>query len=98
MPAETHSHSEPVTVDDILDLLATIVGDDASFDAATPLDEVGLSDDLALMAFWDVAVEEYGERSVGEPDLEDLASAATAVELAERTLRNLRATDTAEAS
>ncbi|MFP5321011.1 MAG: hypothetical protein ACLGIC_04105 [Acidimicrobiia bacterium] len=98
MPAETHSHSEPVTVQDILDLLSTIVHDDATFDPDTPLTELGLSDDLSIMAFWDVAIEEYGERSVGEPDLDDLASATTAVDLAERTVRNLRATDTAEAS
>lgn len=98
MPAETHSHSEPVTAHDILDLLSTIVHDDATSDPETPLAQLGLSDELSIMAFWDVAVEEYGERSVGEPDLDDLASATTAVDLAERTVRNLRVTDTTEAS
>ncbi|MDZ7674786.1 MAG: hypothetical protein U5K30_06950 [Acidimicrobiales bacterium] len=88
MPAETHTHTEPITVDDILDLLSTIVGDE-DFDSTLTLEDLGLSDALALMAFWDAIVEEYSERGVGEPDLDDLASAADALELARRTLGSL---------
>lgn len=96
MPAETHSHHEPITVDDILDLLSTIVHGDSELQPDMPLDELGLSDDLAVMAFWDAVVEEYGERGVGEPDLEDLATATTAADLARRTVDNLRAFQHAE--
>lgn len=88
MPAETHSHHEPVTVDDILDLLSTIV-QDGEVDPDAPLDALGLDDDLALLSYWDVVVEEYGERTVGEPDLEELASATSALDLARRTVSEL---------
>lgn len=91
MPAETHSHSEPVTVEAVLALLATVVHDDSGLDPATPVEELGLDDDLALMAFWDVVTEEYSERGVGEPDLEQLAECRTAIELAEGTARCLAA-------
>lgn len=96
MPAETHSHHEPITVDDILDLLSTIVHGDSELQPDMPLDELGLSDDLAVIAFWDAVVEEYGERSVGEPDLEGLATATTAADLARRAVDNLRALGHAE--
>lgn len=89
MPAETHSHSEPVTAAAVLDLLATVVRDDDRLDPATPVDTLGLDDDLALMSFWQVVVEEYSERGLGEPDLEQLAECRTAIELAESTARSL---------
>lgn len=91
MPAETHSHREPVSVDDIVDLLSTMAPDGESFDPTSTLEDLGLSDDLALMAFWDAVVEEHAERGVGEADLEDLASAPNALELARRTVRYLGA-------
>lgn len=89
MPAETHSHSEPVTAEAVLELLATVVHDHDGLDPATPVEELGLDDDLALMAFWDVVSEEYSERGLGEPDLEQLAECRTAIELAEGTARCL---------
>lgn len=89
MPAETHSHSEPVTAEAVLELLATVVHDADVLDPATPVETLGLDDDLALMAFWDVVAEEYAERGVGEPDLDQLAEFRTAIELAEGTARCL---------
>ncbi len=91
MPAETHSHSEPVTAEAVLELLATVVHDDDGLDPATPIEALGLDDDLALMAFWDVVAEEYSERGLAEPDLEQLAECRTVIELAEGTARCLAA-------
>lgn len=91
MPAETHSHSGPVTADAVLELLATVVHDDDGLDPATPLETLGLDGDLALMAFWDVVAEEYGERGLAEPDLDELAGCRTAIELAECAARCLSA-------
>lgn len=89
MPAETHSHSEPVTVEAVLELLATVVHDDDGLDPATPVEVLGLDDDLALMAFWDVVSEEYSERGLGEADLEQLMECRTVIELAQSTARCL---------
>lgn len=95
MPAETHSHSEPVTADDVLELLATVVHGGDALDPGTPVDALGLDDDLALLSFWDVVAEEFGERTLGEPDLEELAGCRTAVELAETVARSFAAERTA---
>ena len=91
MPAETHSHSEPVTADDVLELLATVVHDADGLDPGTPVDALGLDDDLALLSFWDVVAEEFGERTLGEPDIEELAGCRTAIELAETVARSFAA-------
>lgn len=91
MPAETHSHREPVTADDVLELLATVVHDGDGLDPGTPVDVLGLDDDLALLSFWDVVAEEFGERTLGEPDLEELAGCRTAIELAENIARSFAA-------
>ena len=91
MPAETHSHSQPVTVEDVLELLATVVHDEGGLDAGTSLEVLGLDDDLALLSFWDVVAEEFGERTLGEPDIEDLAGCRTAIELAETVARSFAA-------
>lgn len=88
MPAETHSHSEPVTAGAVLDLLATVVHEDV-LDPATPVEALRLDDDLSLMAVWDLVVEEYSERGLGEPDLELLAECRTAMDLAECVARCL---------
>lgn len=93
MPAETHSHSEPVTADDVLELLATVVHDADGLDPGTPVDALGLDDDLALLSFWDVVAEEFGERTLGEPDIEELAGCRTAIELAETVARSFAAED-----
>jgi hypothetical protein len=95
MPAETHSHSEPVTVEDVLELLATVVQDGDGLDPGTSVDLLGLDDDLALLSFWDVVAEEFGERTLGEPDIEELAGCRTAIELAEAVTRSFAAERTA---
>lgn len=85
MPAETHQHTEPLTTDDVLALLFTVVGDSVDLDLSTTLVELGMTEDLDLLAFWDAAVEEFAERTIGEPDLTELLDARTAAELAAAT-------------
>ena len=86
MPAETHQHTEPLTADDVIALLFTVVGDSVELDPSTTLVELGMTDDLDLLAFWDAAVEEFAERTIGEPDLTELLDARTAAELAAATV------------
>jgi hypothetical protein len=52
-------------------------------------------EDLALLSFWDVVAEEFGERTLGEPDIEELAGCRTAVDLAETIARSFAAERTA---
>lgn len=90
MPAETHQHAEPLTVHDVIALLSSVVGDADDLDPSTALVEFGMTDELDLLAFWDAAVEEFAERTVGEPDLTELFEACTAAELAAATVACLR--------
>ncbi|MCD9622262.1 hypothetical protein [Rhabdothermincola salaria] len=85
MPAETHQHRDQVTSDDVLELLLVVleVPDRSSAGADTELGEVGIDSDLALLDLWDAIVEEFGERTLGEIDLDDLRAAHTVGELAE---------------
>ena len=66
MPAETHQLGEPVGVAAVLDLLACVVGLDPGQAAATPLADLELDDDLAILHLWDAVVEEFAERGIGE--------------------------------
>ncbi len=91
MPAETHRHSEPATVEAVLELLATVVHDGNGLDPTTPVEVLGLDDALALMAFWDVVSEEYSERGLGAADLKQLLECRTVIELAQSTARCLGA-------
>ena len=45
-----------------------------------------MTGDLDVLAFWDAAVEEFAERTIGEPDLTELLDARTAAELAGATV------------
>lgn len=88
MPAETHQRSEPVDVGAVLDLLACVVGLDAPRAVDAPLAELELDDDLAILHLWDAVVEEYGERSMGDLDL-DGSRPSTLGELADLFTREL---------
>lgn len=88
MPAETHQHSEPVSVDAVLDLLACVASLDAGRAADARLTDLELDDDLSILHLWDAVVEEFGERSIGELDLDEIRP-ATLGELAERFTREL---------
>ncbi len=70
MPAETHSHHEPATVDDIVDLLGNLLdlGGDV---ASTRLADLGLDDDLGVFSLWEAVAAELAERTVGELDIDD---------------------------
>ncbi|MGE3447800.1 MAG: hypothetical protein AB7H92_09505 [Microbacteriaceae bacterium] len=88
MPAETHQRSEAVGVDAVLDLLACVVGLDAPRAAQARLADLELDDDLSVLHLWDAVVEEYGERSVGDLDL-DGTRPATLGDLADLFAREL---------
>lgn len=88
MPAETHQRSEAAGAEAVLDLLACVVGLDADRAAEAPLADLELSDDLSILHLWDAVVEEYGERSVGDLDL-DGGRPSTLGELADLFAREL---------
>lgn len=71
MPAETHQRRERVDTGAILDLLATVVGVDTAEAADLSLADRELDDDLSILHLWATVVEEFGERSVGDLDLDD---------------------------
>lgn len=70
MPAETHQLSEPPTLDDIVDFLASLLDTDPTAASTTSLVEAGVCDELALLHLWQAVAEEYGERTLGECDLD----------------------------
>lgn len=88
MPAETHQRSEAVDVGAVLDLLTCVVGLDAPRAADAPLTALELDDDLSILHLWDAVVEEYGERSVGDLEL-DGTRPTTLGELADLFTREL---------
>jgi hypothetical protein len=81
MPAETNQHHEQATVDDIVEFLGCLLEIDDG-PGAILLSEVGLDDDLGLFSLWEVVVNEFAERALGELDLAD-ARVDTLRELAE---------------
>ena len=93
MPAETHTHHDTVDETTVLALIWVLVavsGDPDEPDAGLPVAACGLEDDLDLLRLWDEVSEELAERTVAEPDLGDLASAATLGDLAAIMLRAMR--------
>ena len=80
MPAETHQQRDDVTAVEIVDLLVAVLAsstDLADVGSDTPLADLGIDSDLALFDLCDVVAEEYGERTLGEIDLDELWSART---------------------
>ncbi len=71
MPAETHQLSEQTDARAILDLVATPVGVDPDDATDLSLAAVDLQDDLAILHLWASVVEEFGERSIGDIELDD---------------------------
>lgn len=96
MPAETNQHTEAVTAGDVLELMWTMLTepgtDDDGPDPSRTLADAGLDDDLAVLHLWDTVVEEYGQRSVGELDVEEAAEVATLGELADLFTRTVNDT------
>jgi hypothetical protein len=66
MPAETHQLTDERDADSVLDLLAAVLGADPRDAAEARLPALGLDDDLSVLHLWELVVEEFGERSVGE--------------------------------
>lgn len=93
MPAETHQEREPIDAPAVIELIwALLASSDAAHDPApeTPLEAVGVDDDLAIFQLWDAVTEEFAERSLAEPDIHDLRAAETIGELAETIVRSLQ--------
>lgn len=91
MPAETHQHGERTDRGAVLDLLVAVVGIDVADAAACRLAELGLDDDLAILHLWAMVAEEFGERTVGDFDLDLVGDRPTTlgdlVELFDEALR-----------
>lgn len=93
MPAETHTHHDGIETPTVIELIWDFVrGPDTAHepDPGTPLGEVDLEDDLALLHLWDMVTDELAERAVAEPDLGDLRAASTVGELAAAVADQLR--------
>lgn len=88
MPAETHQHADPLSSHEVIALLSAVVAHDV--EPSTSLIELAMHDEVDRLAFWDAAVEEFAERTLGEPDLTELFEASTAGELAAATVRCLQ--------
>jgi acyl carrier protein len=85
MPAETHQQRDDVTAGEIVDLLVAVLAsstDRAEIGPDTPLVDLGADSELALFDLADVVAEEYGERTLGEIDLDELWSERTVGALA----------------
>ena len=99
MPAETHTTHEGIDARDVLDLIDALVGaDDASLGPDTPLVDVGLGDDLAVLHIWGAVAEEFAERSVADLDVEELLLARTVGDLADAIMRVMDPQDAPDSS
>lgn len=85
MPAETHQQRDAVTADEVVDLLLAVLAsstDGVDIGPDTLLAHLDVDTDLALFDLGDVVAEEYGERSLGDIDLDELWSARSVGDLA----------------
>jgi hypothetical protein len=90
MPAETHTHRDAIDARDVLDLVDALVGGEEDLHPDTPLDAVGLGDELAVVHLLGALADEVAERAVAELDLEELLLARTVGELAEAVVNAFR--------
>jgi hypothetical protein len=91
MPAETHQHRDPIRPGAVLELLWTVLAlPDQDPDPGVLLDDLGVDSDMMLLDLWDAAAEEYGERTLGDVDLEDLQQLTTLGELAHAIIESVR--------
>ena len=89
MPAETHSHTEAVSRDDVIALIRDQLSEILEIDpdrvelTSAFVDDLG-ADELALIELVEALEGELGERSVGfridDEDLEDLRTVGEAVD------------------
>lgn len=89
MPAETHQLTERVDARAVLDFLACALGIDPTGAADVSLAALQLDDDLSIVDLWESVVEEFGERALGDLDL-DGTPPATLGEIAELFGESLR--------
>jgi hypothetical protein len=98
MPAETHQLRDHLDAADISELFATVLGLPEGATDRTPLAELGVGEDLVLFDLWGAAAEEYGERALGEPDLDELRAATTVADLARLVAQRFHTTGDHEAT
>jgi hypothetical protein len=92
MPAETHTRYSAVDANTVLDLIWSLTspsdgGTDP--DPRLPLARLGIDDEAAMFWLWDAAAEEFADRTLAEPDFDELFAATTIGELAEAIVSSL---------
>ena len=92
MPAETHRRSSAVATIDVVALFGAVLGLDGGVTEHRSLVELGCDDDLTLLDLWEAGIEEYGERTVADVDVEELRAARTLAGLARLVVATCRAT------
>lgn len=70
MPAETHQLGEGIDLDVVLGLVTAILGTEPDATDVS-LADLELDDDVSILHLWSAIVEELGERSVGELELDE---------------------------
>jgi hypothetical protein len=73
-------------VDEVIDFLVAVLApaaDLAEVGPTTPLESLGVVGDLDLFDLGEMVAEEYGERTLGEFDTDEIRTARTVGELAE---------------
>ena len=68
MPAETHQRGSPPDAAQLAELLGSLLG--ADIDATTSLEDAGADHPLAIVDLWGAVIEEFGERAVGDLDVD----------------------------
>ena len=71
MPAETHQHLDRIAADDVLAVVAAVLGVDEPPALDAPLAAFGVVDDVDVLRLWEDVAEDLAERTLA-PDLEEL--------------------------
>ena len=85
MPAETHRHHDAADVNSVLDLIWSLTTPPdwpPEPDPELTLARLDIDDEAAIFWLWDAAAEEFADRTLAEPDFDELFAATTFGELA----------------
>lgn len=92
MPAETHRRHDAVDANTVLDLIWSLTSPPdwcTDPDPSLPLARLDIDDQAAMFWLWDAAAEEFAERTLAEPDFDELFAATTIGELADAIVDSL---------
>ena len=92
MPAETHRRHDSVDAHLVLDLIWSLTSPSdwgADPDPSVPLSRFDIDDDAAIFWLWDAAADEFADRTLAEPDFDELFATTTVGELAEAVVHSL---------